>query len=114
MISMMKKSAMVNMKEAEAPVNATAMGPEYPYGLRISLDKDDMEKLGIKELPEMYTCYMIMAAGCVVSVEDSAGQDGERKQCTLQIMNMMLHAEPSEGKPGEPMGKAEKLYNGKQ
>lgn len=91
---------MVNMKMdpgtsgggmASAPVESEK--PAYPYGLRISLDKECMEKLGMKDMPEVGTKMMIH---CMVVVEScSMSQEGngeEYKSVGLQITDMAMMA----------------------
>ena len=57
--------AMINMQKAaereEMPGEIEADEPRYPYGLCISLGKDELEKLGITALPKVGTEMMIMA-----------------------------------------------------
>lgn len=65
--------------------------PEYPYGLKISLQNESLKKLGIKEMPEVGQKMMVhaMCEVCSVSKYDSK-EGGEVKSMELQITDMEL------------------------
>lgn len=87
------------MKNSEVePRPADAMygpdrGSDYPYGLRLSLNDDVLDKLGIEKLPELGSEIMLTAKVKVVSREERADQSDEtgKYQCMdLQITDMAL------------------------
>lgn len=59
----------------QAPMEA--MAPDYPWGLCIHLDKDELEKLGIKKLPDVGVEVTITAKGRVTRITQSAS-DGAK------------------------------------
>ena len=91
LISMKKKK---KEKSADTPVEASMPSEEvYPYGLRLRLENDELEKLGLKELPEVGKVCKIEAEGIVESVSsnESKGDEGSRKCVEIQITSMNLH-----------------------
>jgi hypothetical protein len=63
--------------------------PEYPYGLRICLQEEQLKALGLTELPETGTTVTISAKGEVSST--SAYDDQNRGvQRTLEIQLVSL------------------------
>jgi len=83
---------MINLKkekeEKEMPLMSSM---EYPYGLRINLDHETLEKLGIKELPKMGAKVNLEAIAEVVSVSSNANYEGEvENHICLQITDMEL------------------------
>jgi len=101
--------AMKSMKLSKAEKKETVeakpyTGPEYPYGLSISLDKEALDKLGISELPEVGTKLTLEAKVDVTGVSESSSDSGkDYRTLTLQITDMELGEAP-----GEDIGK--KLY----
>src|SRR5690348_9641609 len=65
-------------------------GPDYPYGLCLSLGKDELAKLGIEELPEVGDEFHLYAVACVTRVSQTASKDtGEdSKGVELQITQL--------------------------
>lgn len=101
-------------KAAEETMKPQMEGPDYPWGLCLNLGKDEMDKLGIEELPEPGDEFHVYAVCVVTNVHSSASESGdESKGITLQItaMGAMHEEEMDEGK-GDPAsilyGKAEK------
>ena len=70
-----------------APIEA--MAPDYPYGLCIHLDRDELKKLGMKDLPKVGTEMPITAIAKVTRVSQSAveGAD-EEASIDLQITDL--------------------------
>ena len=82
-------------KESEAVPTIAPSSPdkeEYPYGLRIRLENDDLEKLGIDSLPDIDTKMKITASAVVQSISSnqSVGSEGEKKCLELQITDMSV------------------------
>lgn len=87
--------AMVNMKskvEREGmPGEVEADEPRYPYGLCISLGKDELEKLGITSLPTVGAAMNLMARATVKSVSSYETQgEGADMRVELQITDLEI------------------------
>lgn len=89
MVSMENDAA--EAKEASMPTLADA--PKYPYGLKISLNNDSIEKLGIPAMPAVGKKMMLhaMVEVCCVSEYDSK-EGGKNSSMELQITEMALEA----------------------
>ena len=82
--------------------------PMYAYGLRLELDDDALEKLGITELPKVGDELMITAKVCVVSTSTSERQGGdEESRICLQITDLAIGDEDETPTPRSP---AKALY----
>lgn len=73
---------------------------EYPWGLRIHLEAEQLAALGIKDLPEVGAEIQIVAIAKVVSASISAseGQSREHRSVGLQLTDMELAPPPSAAK----------------
>ena len=92
----MADKKLVSMKRAEqdkgdgmANAPFEAMAPDYPYGLCLHLDRDEIKKLGMKDLPKVGTEMPISAIVKVTRVSQSAveGSD-EESSIDLQITDL--------------------------
>jgi len=98
-------SKMIDLKRTLADIKADKAEMEgdsnpYPYGACISLDTDELDKLGIKNLPTVGDEYNIMAVGNVTAVRmNSYEKSGEERGITIQIKFLQLVHEDEE--PGE-------------
>jgi hypothetical protein len=85
---------MISMKREKqnSESNEVAMDekPDYPYGLTLHLDSESLDKLGIKELPEVGAEMMIGAKVKVESINMSDSDDGKEKHVALQVTDMEL------------------------
>ena len=100
--------AMANMKQSREKSEPSEVAeydrPEYPYGLCLHLGKDELEKLGISELPDVGTPVMISAKAFVKSTSAYNTQDdGKSMSAELQITDM-------EVMPGEKQAPESILY----
>lgn len=105
---------MVDMKREapDAESGATAMpadseGAQYPWGLQIRLESEDLERLGIPFIPAVGAEIMGHFSGVVTSTNQDA--DGKHKSMSIQICGLCLMAEEPEAKhekseSKEPMG----------
>lgn len=101
---------MMNMKrdkeDDELPVAEDSEGPKYPWGLELRLSNEEMEKLGMSELPDVGEKRMIMARVEVSSIDahEHQGDDERHQTVGLQITDMAIG-------PDEPTkSTAERLY----
>ena len=88
-LASMKRTPEDMRKDMGEPAEITSIAPDYPYGLCIHLDKDELDKLGMKDLPKVGTEMPISAIVKVTRVSQSAveGAD-EQTSIDLQITDM--------------------------
>lgn len=74
-------------------------GPEYPYGLEISLEKDCLEKLGmdIDDFSVGNKTEMV-CVGEITRTHESAGKHQDNASVSIQITNMAMKVQPNEEK----------------
>lgn len=96
---------MVDMKQTKKEPSEQAIEmeqPEYPYGLCIHLEKEQLEALGITDLPKVGEKMMVHANAYVKTVSAYDTKDGLDQRVELQITELELR--PGEGKdPAEIM-----------
>lgn len=84
-------------REAKDPCACPLEQPreDYPWGLRIHLEAEQLAALGIKEMPPIGTVLTITAMAKVVnaSVSASEGSTKEHRSLGLQITDMNLEPE---------------------
>jgi len=87
----MKRSASDKRGDKMEHAPPEAIEPDYPYGLCIHLDKDELDKLGLGKLPEVGAGFGVMAKAKVTRVSQSAveGAD-EQTSLDLQITDIAL------------------------
>lgn len=103
-LTSMKVSAAAKEK---AVTLATDSPPEYPWGLRVNLDNDALEKLGLTTLPKVGTAMVLHANVEVYSVSEHEAQEGgPHRSLELQITELALGTERSTEE------KAARLYSG--
>lgn len=95
----MKRTAEDKRKDMGGPASVDAMAPDFPWGLVIHLGADELNKLGMKEMPEAGCCYMLMATVQVTKVQVTAAagmkpSDDPDRSVDLQITDMMLGEMP--------------------
>lgn len=83
--------------ENDMPVAVGGINNRYPYGTRINLDQDSLDKLGIMKMPTVGDKIMIEGKCEVISVRQ--GEDG--KSVELQITDMDLENDGDEIDEGE-------------
>lgn len=88
MVSM--KNTKKQRKDNESPISSGGSGPDYPYGLSVSLEKESLDKLGMKTLPDVGDTFTMTAKVKVTSVNQSASEDGDHRSASLQITDMKL------------------------
>ena len=81
--------------------------PKYPYGLKIHVDENTYEKLGLSDVPTVGEKYMIIAVAEVCDVHQAKYEGDEAKICMgLQITEMDIK------KNKEEKNAADTLYGG--
>jgi hypothetical protein len=108
-----KEKADAEKRWKDGPV-ATS-GPDFPWGLSLSLGKDELAKLGIKDLPEVGAEYTILAIGKVTRVNQSASAQQTEDTMSVEIQLTDLACEPGtsaadEEEDGDGRSPAEKVY----
>jgi hypothetical protein len=85
------------MKYSEEKMNeyrstmAVPERPEYPYGLCISLEEDQIKALEIVGTPQVGQVMMVMALVTVKSVSTHESEEsGEKRSVSLQITDMSV------------------------
>ena len=86
------KMSKADLKEDQAAL--TTPSNPYPYGLCLNLDTDELQKLGIAQLPKVGSEYHIVAVGKVTSVSANVSESsGENANMSLQITMLSLDTE---------------------
>ena len=88
--------ALVSMKKQPDNEAIEDKMDEYGYGLCIHLDEDQVEALGLTQLPEPGTVLMIHAKDMVTRTMVENDGEGDEKHLSLQITDMEFG--PVEGK----------------
>lgn len=64
-------------------------GPDYPYGLNLTLEHDHLKKLGITTLPKVGSYVNVNARALVTSVRQSETTKGKPNRCVeLQLQKI--------------------------
>lgn len=91
---------MKNMKRAKTEVKNTIASPveasggdEYPYGLCLRIDKEELVKLGFTGLPKIGDTFELEAKCIVKGMSMSAGDKHEYASAEFQITDMELEAD---------------------
>lgn len=85
--------------------------PRYPWGLQISLEKEQLDALGIKEMPVTGTVVTLQATAKVTrcSEEEREGAEPSRS-ISLQITDLAFEQSAAERKPVDMAATAKALY----
>ena len=86
----MKMSKRDKKRMFGVPTVAGSSGPDYPWGLSISLDNAALKKLNVDELPEAGEECMIHAVGKVTRVSESANEKSTDRSIEIQITKLAL------------------------
>ncbi len=86
-------TSMKRTKSEKKEGTEMACGPgdqeDFPYGLRIHLNDEEISKLDIP-LPEVGSAMVLIANVKVISVRESADENGKDRNVELQITEMEL------------------------
>lgn len=93
--------------EEPRPEASEYKAPEYPYGLSITLNTEQMEKLGLA-MPELGEKFELRAYACVTSTHESKDKGAPLYQSvSMQIEDLEVH------KKSEKKDVAKVLYDDK-
>ena len=95
--------------EAKTLLSAEADRPEYPYGLRISLDDESLTKLGMSELPTVDAEFTLEALTCVIGVSRNYTHDPGTQGRSLELQIKALQLTPA--KEQSEASHAQQLYS---
>lgn len=89
LVSMANKPKEQKEGENEAIRSLAECDSKYPYGTQLQLGNDQLQALGISDLPKVGTVVSVMAKAKVISVRSEEGQDGTADQSfSLQITDL--------------------------
>ena len=94
---------------ANTLLSAETDRPEYPYGLRISLDDESLTKLGMSELPNVDAEFTLEALTCVIGVSRNYTQDPGTQHRLLELQIKTLQLTPA--KEQSEASHAQQLYS---
>lgn len=95
----MAEPKMISMKRTPADKRgdklqtapAEAMAPDYPWGLCLHMDREELDKLGMKDLPKVGTEMTITAKVKVTRVSQSAVEGAnDESSIDMQITDIAL------------------------
>lgn len=91
----MKTNGMTDMARSTAELKAESQPSEYKpskysYGTTIRLNKAEMAKLGIEELPELDDTFAVICIAKCTSASQHASKSGQDTSMELQITHMTL------------------------
>jgi hypothetical protein len=67
-----------------------AVAPDYPYGLCIRLEGDELDRLGMKQLPQVGTEIPITIKVKVTRVSQSAADNGEGEYDEMRCVELQI------------------------
>lgn len=77
-------------EERGVPLDAAENLPKYPYGTSLSLDDDELKKLGITAEQKIGAKFVLAGLVEVTGYSKNASQAGERQCLNLQITELGL------------------------
>lgn len=87
-------------KKSDAKSAPSIGGEDYPYGTRVRLGDEELNKLGIDELPQVGDGVHVHGHGHVTSVSEDHHEGGKkRRHVEIQLKHMAVQ-------PGEAPGRA--------
>lgn len=75
-------------EEEAAEVASESKQPQYPYGLRVRLNEEAIEKLNWKDLPKVGTKCNIQAKGVVTTVSNMEGMEHSMMEVEIQLTDL--------------------------
>lgn len=102
----MAEPVSLKLTEAEKQADKTAMcgpcdsaAPDYPWGLRVRLTEKEIDKLGIKDLPQVGAEMVVNGIGKVVEVYASDTGDARRRGFEFILTDLALSPKDEGEKP---------------
>lgn len=92
LVSMKKEGSHDHGCDCCATAPSGCSEPDYPWGLRINLDEDQIAAQGIKQLPASGAQVAIEAIATVVSLGEETRDGKVHRRLELQITDMGLAA----------------------
>ena len=74
-------------KKESAPTAVSGM-PDYPWGTRLSLNDEALEKLGMKTLPRVGDKVQVTGVGVITSVSQHESEKREDRNVEIQIQQI--------------------------
>lgn len=103
------KRTKAEKKKREETYKSPLGGDDYGYGTRVSLDHEDLEKLGISTLPKVGDKFHLHGHAHVTSVSENHEEGGKkRRRMELQLRKMALKHGGSETEQSEATNKGAK------
>lgn len=91
-------------KKADNASYAESSREEYPHGTRLRLGDEELDKLGIDEMPGVGDGMHVHGHGNVTSVSEDHSEGGKKRR-SVEIQMKHLALQPGERKPGRAGGK---------
>lgn len=82
------KLSKVQKKDMMPTAVSADSGPDYPYGLHITLDSAALDKLGISKLPKVGAKMSLQAVGVITSVSQHESKDHDSRSVKIQLQEM--------------------------
>jgi hypothetical protein len=101
-------------KTGNTPIAENKDSPEYPPGLQIHLTENELNKLGIKNLPEPGTRLSAATKMVTTGAMMHDGPDGQHKSLHLKITHMAIGGEKEGHEQTDGDTKGKKLYGGEK
>lgn len=84
---------------------ATPRGPDYPYGLHISLTEKELSKLGLDvSMATVGGMFHGHFMACITSVSLNDGPEGQCERVEAQIQNLAIESEDEENEEMDASG----------
>ncbi|MCB1712602.1 MAG: hypothetical protein KDH96_09075 [Candidatus Riesia sp.] len=101
----MKNLKLSDSEKSEMQMSVCCEQPDYPYGLKIHLCDESIQKLGVKKLPEIGSVIQITAMAYVCDKNEMEKGEEIEMSMGLQITDMAI------GNPMPSKSIQDKLYN---
>lgn len=88
----MKRSVKDKRKDMGSCAPIECIAPDYPWGLVLRLESDELDKLGLKELPKVGTEMPMSITVRVTSVSQSASDNGGKKTDEERSVSLQITA----------------------